>query len=144
MMSLDMYRQYLKPRLASVIQAARAISPNVLIAYHSCGFVEPFIDDLIDAGIDILNPVQPECMDFAKIHAKYGDRLSFWGTLGTQTLFPFGTAEEVYAKTIENLSIAGPRGGLLAAPTHLVEPEVPLENILAYIAACHDFKPQQA
>lgn len=141
MMSLDMYRQYLKPRLANVIKAARVINPDVLIAYHSCGFVEPFIDDLIDAGIDILNPVQPECMDFAKIHAKYDNRLSFWGTLGTQTLFPFGTPEEVYAKTIENLSIAGPRGGLLAAPTHLVEPEVPLENILAYVSACHDFKP---
>lgn len=141
MMSHELYREWLKPRLVRVIAAAREVRPDILIAYHSCGFVEPFIDDLIEAGIDILNPVQPECMSFADIHARYGDRLSFWGTLGTQTLFPHGTPEEVYRETIRNLEIAGPKGGLLPTPTHLVEPEVPLENILAYVQACRDFRP---
>ncbi len=141
MMSRELYCEWLKPRLAKVVAAARAVRPDILISYHSCGFVEPFIDDLIEAGIDILNPVQPECMDFAKLHAEYGDRLSFWGTLGTQTLFPHGTPEEVYDETLRNLRLAGPKGGLLPTPTHLVEPEVPLENILAYVQACRDFKP---
>lgn len=141
MMSSDIYQTWLKPRLAKVIAAARKIKKDVLIAYHSCGYIEPLIEDLIEAGIDVLNPVQPECMDFAEIHEKYGNRLSFWGTLGTQQLFPFGTAEEVYAKTIENLTLAGAKGGLLATPTHMVEPEVPLENILAYLKACKDFVP---
>lgn len=141
MMSETLYREWLKPRLARVVSAARSQKPDVLIAYHSCGFVEPSIADLIEVGVDVLNPVQPECMNFSDIYAKYGDRLSFWGTLGTQRLFPFGTPEEVYDETLRNLRIAGARGGLLATPTHLVEPEVPLENLLAYVRACHDFIP---
>jgi uroporphyrinogen decarboxylase len=139
MMSQPMYQQWIKPRLAKVIDAARAVNPDVLVHYHTCGYVEPLIDDLIEAGIDILNPVQPECMDFAEIHAKYGDRLSFNGTLGTQTTMPFGTPAEVRETVFRNLEIAGETGGLLCCPTHLLEPEVPFENIEAYVAACKEF-----
>jgi len=139
MMSEDVYCKWLKPRLANVIAAARAINPDLLVMYHSCGYVEPFIPHLIEAGIDVLNPVQPECMDFAEIHAKYGDRLSFHGTIGTQSTMPFGTTEEVAAMVRRNLDIAGPKGGLFTAPTHLLEPEVPWENIKAYAAACRTY-----
>ena len=79
--------------------------------YHSCGYVTPFIPDLLDAGIDVLNPVQPECMDFAALHAEYGDVLSFHGTVGTQTTMPFGNAADVREVVHRNLSIAGPKGG---------------------------------
>jgi len=140
MMSEEIYCKWLKPRLAHVISAARAIKPDLLVMYHSCGYVEPFIPHLIEAGIDILNPVQPECMDFAEIHAKYGDRLSFHGTIGTQSVMPFGTAEDVAATVRRNLDIAGPKGGLFAAPTHLLEPEVPWENVKSYIAACKGYR----
>ncbi len=139
MMSLDMYREWLKPRLARVIAAAKAENPDVLIQYHSCGYVEPFIPDLIEAGIDILNPVQPECMDFETLFREYGERLSFNGTLGTQTTMPFGSAAEVREVVFHNLGIAGARGGLEVCPTHLLEPEVPWENVEAYILACRDF-----
>lgn len=140
LMSESLYCTWLKPRLAKVIRAARAINPNILIFYHSCGFVTPLIPHLIDAGIDVLNPVQPECMDFAEIHSQFGDRLSFHGTIGTQTTMPFGTPDEVRRKVFENLEIAGEKGGLFVAPTHLLEPEVPVENVVAYIKACQDFK----
>ena len=139
MMSDELYVHWLKYRLKRVIDAARAIRPELVVFYHSCGFVTPFIPHLIDAGIDVLNPVQPECMDFAQIHAMYGDRLSFHGTIGTQTTMPFGTPQEVRRTVHRNLEIAGDRGGLFAAPTHLLEPEVPWENILAYVQACRDF-----
>jgi uroporphyrinogen decarboxylase len=139
MMSEGMYREWLQPRLAKVIAAAKAKKPDVLIFYHTCGFVEPLIPNLIEAGIDILNPVQPECMDFAEIHAEYGDRLSFNGTLGTQTTMPFGTPDEVRKTVLTNLEIAGPKGGLLCCPTHMLEPEVPWENIVAYVEACKEF-----
>lgn len=142
MMSEELYCTWLKPRLKKVVDAARAINPDVIIFYHSCGFIEPFIDHLIDVGIDVLNPVQPECMDFKEIHDKYGDRISFHGTIGTQTTMPFGTPEEVRAEVFKNLDIAGKKGGLLVAPTHLLEPEVPWENIKAYIEACHDYTRQ--
>lgn len=139
MMSKEMYETWLKPRLMRVIAAARAQKPDVLIFYHTCGFVEPLIDSLIEAGVDILNPVQPECMDFSEIHAKYGDRLSFNGTLGTQTTMPFGTPEDVRAVVLRNLEITGPAGGLFCCPTHLLEPEVPWENVEAYVKACKEF-----
>ena len=139
MMSKEMYDAWLRPRLARVISAARSENPDVLIFYHTCGFVEPLIGSLIEAGVDILNPVQPECMEFAKIHEKYGDRLSFNGTLGTQTTMPFGTPEDVKAVVFKNLEIAGNAGGLFCCPTHLLEPEVPWENVEAYVSACKEF-----
>jgi len=139
MMSLEMYHQWLKPRLKKVIQAAKNANPDVLISYHSCGYIEPFIPDLIDIGVDILNPVQPECMDFKDIHDKYGDKISFNGTIGTQQLMPFGTPDDIKAEVKRNLSIAGNKGGLFCCPTHMLEPEVPWENIEAYVQACHEF-----
>ena len=140
MMSKEMYDDWLKPRLAQVISTAKKEKPDVLILYHTCGFVEPLIDRLIEAGVMILNPIQPECMDFADIHREYGDRLSFNGTLGTQTTMPFGTPEEVKAEVFRNLEIAGAQGGLFCCPTHLLEPEVPWENIEAYVDACKEFR----
>ena len=140
MMSMDLYREWIKPRLARVIAAARAVNPDIIIDYHSCGYVLPFIDDLIEVGVDVLNPIQPESMSFAEIHARWGDRLSFRGTLGTQTTFPFGTPDEVRKTVRDNLSLAGAKGGLWCTPTHMVEPEVPWENILAYVDACRSFR----
>ncbi len=136
MMSMPLYTDYLKPRLRRVIAAARAIKPDVVVIYHSCGFVTPFIPHLIDVGVDVLNPVQPECMDFETIHAEFGDVLSFHGTIGTQTTMPFGTPEAVKKAVWKNAEIAGNRGGLWVAPTHLLEPEVPWENVVAYVEAC--------
>jgi len=141
MMAPEFYREWLKPRLAKVIAAAKAIKPDVLIEYHTCGYVLPLIGDLIEAGVDVLHPVQPECMDFAEVHAQYGDRLSFSGTLGTQSTMPFGTPDDVRAVVHRNLTIAGPQGGLWCTPTHLLEPEVPWENVEAYVEACKSYRP---
>ncbi len=140
MMSEDIYVKWLKPRIKKVIDTAKKINPDILVAYHSCGFVEPFIPHLIEVGVDILNPIQPECMDFAEIHKKYGGKIAFHGTIGTQTTMPFGTPEEVREEVFKNLDIAGKLGGLIPVPTHLLEPEVPVENIEAYLLACKEYK----
>ena len=140
MMSEELYSGWLKPRIKKVISAAKAINPDIVVFYHSCGFVTPLIPHLIDAGIDVLDPVQPECMDFGEIHKEFGDRLSFHGTIGTQTTMPFGTPDDVRREVFKNLDIAGDKGGLFVAPTHLLEPEVPVENLVAYINACRDYK----
>lgn len=140
MMSETLYRTWIKPRLKQVIAAARAVKPDIIVFYHSCGYVTPFIEDLIEAGVDVLNPVQPECMDFADIHRQFGSRLSFYGTIGTQTTMPFGTPNDVRRAVFRNLEIAGDKGGLLCTPTHMLEPEVPWENIVSYVQACRDFK----
>ena len=139
MMSETLYCEWLKPRLNRVIRAAKAVNPDILITYHSCGFITPMIPHLIEAGIDILDPVQPECMDFGKIHEKFGDVLSFHGTIGTQSTMPFGMPDDVRREVFKNLEIAGDHGGLIVCPTHLLEPEVPVENVVAYINACRDF-----
>ena len=142
MMRDSLYCTWIKPRLKKVIDAAKAIYSDIIIFYHTCGYVKPLIPHLIEVGIDVLNPVQPECMDFEEIHELYGEQLSFHGTLGTQTTMPFGTPEEVRRMVFRNLDIAGKKGGLLIAPTHVLEPEVPWENVLAYVQACRSCLPR--
>lgn len=142
LMSVDLWELWIKPRLKSVISAARRINPDILIFYHSCGDATAFIEGLIDCGVDILNPIQPECMDFNQVHEQYGNRLSFWGTLGTQQLLPFGTPEEVRELTIDRIRTCGRQGGLIIGPTHLVEPEVPFENLVAMKNAARELYPR--
>jgi uroporphyrinogen decarboxylase len=137
--SPDMWRQWFKPRYAELISNLKSINPQVLIFYHSDGNIEAIIPELIEIGIEILNPVQPECMDPALIKKKYGDRLAFWGTIGTQTTLPFGTPEEVRAVVKERINTVGRGGGLLLAPTHKIEPDVPWENVIAFFEAVEEY-----
>jgi len=137
-LSAEMWRDWLKPRLAQVITAAKSVNPDVLICYHSDGNPTAVVPDLIEIGVDILNPIQPECMDPVHLKTEFGDRLSFWGCIGTQSVFPFGTATEVRETVRHLVDTVGKGGGLLLAPTHMVEPEVPWENILAFVDAAKE------
>jgi uroporphyrinogen decarboxylase len=140
MLDVKLWETWLKPRLSAVIEAARNVNPEVLIFYHSCGHVTPFIDQLIEVGVDILNPIQPECMSFDEVHSKFGHKLSFWGTLGTQELLPFGTRKEVLQTTLARLTKCGEKGGIVIGPTHMVEPEVPWENLTAIVEGVNQFQ----
>lgn len=135
LMSPLMWRVWLKPRLARIIAAARSVRADALVFYHSDGDVTPIIPDLVEIGVDILNPVQPECMDPVDLKRRYGARLSFWGTIGTQTTFPFGTSDDVRREVKLRIETLGANGGLFLAPTHTIEPEVPFENIAAFVEA---------
>lgn len=139
MMSPEMWRQWLKPRWAKVWAAAREIKPDIQIFYHSDGNVEAIIPDLIEIGMTILNPVQPECMDPAQLKAQYGDRIAFWGCVGTQTVFPFGTPQEMKQTVKWLIETVGKDGGLFLAPTHVLEPDVPWENIVAFFEAVKEY-----
>jgi len=139
MMSPDTWRKWIKPRFEKIIKSAKDINPHIIICYHSDGFIEPVIPDLIEIGVDVLNPVQPECMDPAKIKKLYGDKLAFWGTIGIQTTLPFGTPEEVRRVVKERIETVGAGGGLVISPTHAIEPEVPLENITAFVKAAKEY-----
>lgn len=139
MMSPDTWREWLKPRWAHVYAEAKSANLDVRIMYHSDGNIEEIIPDLIEIGLDILNPVQPECMDPAALKREYGNHLAFWGCIGTQTTMPFGTPAEVRRTvkwTIENV---GQGGGLLVAPTHVLEPDVPWANIQALFDAIEEY-----
>jgi uroporphyrinogen decarboxylase len=139
LMGRSLYAAWLKPRLARVIAAAKAVKPDLIVFYHSCGYVTPLIPDFIEIGVDVLNPIQSECMDFAAIHAEYGERLSFHGTIGTQSTLPFGSPGEVRREVLRNLEAAGASGGLMVAPTHTLTADVPWANVLAYVRACGEF-----
>ncbi len=89
LMSPAMYREWFKPRHAAVIRAAREVRPDLPVCYHSDGNCWDVIPDLIDIGVTVLNPVQPECLDLAAVKKRFGDRLVFWGGIGTQTTMPF-------------------------------------------------------
>ena len=140
MMSLPLYQTWIKPRFKKVIDAARAINPDILIHYHSCGYALPFFDDLIEVGVDIINPLQSESMDVFEVLREYGDRVSFHGAIGTQTIMPFGTPDEIKKMVWKILDAAGSKGGILPSPTHVLEPEVPWENVVAYMEACKSYK----
>jgi len=140
MISPDLWREWLKPRHKKMIETAKSINPDVLVYYHSDGNIYDIIDELIEIGVDILNPLQPECMDSILIKKKYGDRLCFWGTIGTQTTMPFGTSEDVAKKVDEMIDNVGYDGGLVLAPTHMLMPDVPWENIEAFVSAVKKHK----
>jgi uroporphyrinogen decarboxylase len=112
---------------------------SVKVAFHSDGYIEPVIDDLVEVGVDLLNPIQPESMDPAAIKKRYGGRIALWGTVSTQKTFPFGTAEEVRAEVRERIRVCAPGGGFLLAPTHNLQLDVPPENIRAFYDAVRDF-----
>jgi uroporphyrinogen decarboxylase len=139
MISPQLWREKLKPRLAKIIKAAKNNKPDILVFYHGDGNCMEIISDLIEIGIDVLNPVQPECMDPMKVKELYGDRLSLWGTLGTQSIMPFGTPAQVKQKCKELIETVGKGGGLLLAPTHMIEPDVPWENVQAFIDAVKEY-----
>ena len=138
-MSPELWRKWFKGRLARVVQSARDINPSLHVFYHSDGAFEEVIPELIEIGINVLNPIQPECMDPVKLKKQYGKKLAFWGTIGTQTTFPFATPEEVKKVVKERIDTVGDSGGLLIGPTHLLEPEVPWENIVAFFEAVEEF-----
>ena len=131
LMSVSFWQEHLKPRLARVIAATKSNGKGPYIQYHSDGNVSEVVDDLIEIGVDILNPVQPECMPIDEAAARWKERLAFSGMIGTQTTMPFGSPEDVRAavQTCEDWIHKGAR--MMIAPTHVLEPDVPWENIQA-------------
>jgi uroporphyrinogen decarboxylase len=133
MFSIEHWRSLIKSRWAEVYAAAKAVKPDIRIRYHSDGNIGSIIPELIEIGVDILNPIQPECLDVADVKKKYGDQLVLDGTIGTQTTMPFGTPVDVRRVVRERISILGKDGALILSPTHILEPEVPIENIMAFV-----------
>lgn len=129
------WRKFFKQRMATLIAEAKAINPALKIAYHSDGAIQPIIPELIEIGVDVLNPIQPESMNPAELKQKYGDRLCFFGAIDVQNTLPFGTPETVAAEYRERLATIGENGGWLCAPTHHVQADTPLENLWALVDA---------
>jgi uroporphyrinogen decarboxylase len=128
-----LWRLFFKPRMARFFGELKAINPRVKIAYHSDGQVDPIIPDLIEIGLDVLNPVQPACMDPARLKARYGKNLCYWGTIDEQRTLPFGSPDDVRREVLRRIETVGKGGGLIIGPTHHVQLDTPLENFRALV-----------
>lgn len=133
LISPETWRKHLKPRMATYFSTLKTINPDLKIAYHSDGNILPIIPDLIEIGLDVLNPIQPRSMDPAEVKKKFGDRLCFWGSVDEQYTLPYGSPAEVEAEIITRLKTLGRKGGLIIGPTHHVQLDTPLENFWAMV-----------
>jgi len=133
LISPQLWRAVLKPRIKNYIGRLKEINPALKIAYHSDGVINPIIPDLVEVGVDILNPIQPACMDPARIKEEFGDRLCFWGTIDEQHTLPFGTPRDVENEVKARLQTVGKGGGLIIGPTHHVQLDTPMENFRAMV-----------
>lgn len=128
LMSPKMWRQFIKVRMADIITSVKNIKPDIKVAYHCDGNVMKLIPDLIEIGIDVLNPVQAESIDPAEVKEKYGDSLCFFGAIAVQSTLPFGSPEDVKNEVLARKNTIGKGGGWICAPTHHVQLDTPLEN----------------
>jgi uroporphyrinogen decarboxylase len=125
------WRRFIKPCLARMY--GRIKSKGKFVSIHSCGDVEEVFADLIEIGLDMFNPFQPEVMDVEKVKRKYGKDLTFFGGISTQKTLPYGTPEDVRAEVRRRIGTIGKGGGYIAAPAHDIPGDVPVENMVALI-----------
>ncbi|NIT57766.1 MAG: hypothetical protein GWN00_16510 [Aliifodinibius sp.] len=140
LMSPSTYRSELKPyhkEIYSLIKKYTAAK----IFHHSCGSVAKLLPDLIDAGVEVLNPVQVSAkdMDTQQLKTEFGDRLSFWGAIDTQHVLPNGTTEEVREEVRKRIHDLGAGGGYVLAPVHNIQADVPVANVLEMYTSARNF-----
>ena len=136
-----MYREFFKPRHAVLWGRAKQLA-DVKVKLHCCGGIRPLLDDLIEAGLDAINPVQTSCagMEPRQLKADFGDRLCLWGGgCDTQSVLPKATQQEVRRHVLERLEIFSPGGGFVFQQVHNVMADVPPENITAMFDAVAEF-----
>ena len=138
-MSPEMWRRFLRDGFKAFIDLGHSYGCKV--AHHSCGAIKPLIPDLIDCGLDILNPLQPEArdMDHAELKRRFGDRLCFHGAISIQRTLPFGTAEDVREEVRRRFEALGPGGGFIFCTAHNIQVDTPLENVEALFEAYRRF-----
>jgi len=138
--SPELYRELFKPRHKKYFDTIKNHT-SAFIHLHSCGAIYKLIPDLIELGVAILNPVQVAArdMDSGKLAAEFGDRLSFWGGIDTQTVLPKGNPDDVRAEVRRRIGDLAPGGGYVTCAVHNIQPDVPVENILAMYEAAKEY-----
>ena len=140
LMSPELYREMVKPYQKELFAFIRERT-DAKIFYHCCGDVYPLIPDLIEIGVDALNPVQVSArdMDTKRLKEKFGDKITFWGAIDTQHVLPHGTPQEVREEVRRRVKDLAPGGGYVLAAVHAIQPDVPPENILCMCKAARQY-----
>ena len=138
LISPDCWREMIKPGEQAEYNLIKNAGKDVWV--HSCGDITPIIPDLVEMGVDVLNPVQPECMDIYALKNNYGDKLTFWGGISTQQTLPNGTPQEVKEETRRVIGYMAKNGGYIVAPAQEIQIDVPLENVFALIDTVKELK----
>jgi len=134
LLSPKMWRTLIKPRLARLFEPIRAAGLPILM--HSDGHIEPILPDLIEIGLNVYNPVQPEVTDFCWLRRTFGRQLAYYGGVSTQTTMPFGTPDDVRTAVIKAAhELAPDNTGLLIAPSHRMMSDIPMHNVAALLDA---------
>jgi uroporphyrinogen decarboxylase len=139
MFSPDTWRAMIFSRWSGLWATVKSIQPDVKIWYHSDGNIQAVIGEMVDAGLDILNPLQPECLEVDAVYARFNRRLCLDGCIGTQSTMPHGSPDDVRRRVEEVIDKYGRNGGLIVSPTHVLEPDVPIANIDAFAEACRRY-----
>ncbi len=126
------YREMIKPYHAELMEWIKAHT-KAPVLFHSCGSMLPILDDFVEIGLTILNPVQVSAkgMDTAALKQRYGQQITFWGAIDTHQVLPMGTPDEVQAEVRRRIADLGQEGGYVVAPVHVVQADVPADNIIA-------------
>jgi uroporphyrinogen decarboxylase len=135
LISPELWREFVKPRYGSLFYQYRRANPDIRIATHICGFIEPIIDDLVEVGVDVLNPVQPLAMDPDGLKKRFGSRISFWGGVDDQRVLPFGSAADVSREVQLRLQQLAPGGGYILCSSHNIQAATPLDNVMTFYDA---------
>jgi uroporphyrinogen decarboxylase len=122
----------------------KAVNPRVHVYFHCDGDVSAIVDDWIEIGLDVLNPIQPECMDPVAMKKRYGKKLTLWGTGSLQHTLPFGSVADVRAEVRHRIDHCGQGGGLVLMPSNVVGFDVPTENLLAFYDEAQTYRPPSA
>ena len=130
-MGVDLWREFIKPRIKTMYELVKSEGKYVMI--HCCGKVDEIFSDLIECGLDIFNPFQPEVMDVFEIKKQYGDHLSFYGGISIQKTLPYGTVREVKDEVRRLIDVIGANGGYIASPSHDLPADARPENVAAMI-----------
>jgi len=140
LMSPATYRQTIKPYHQEIFNCIHQNSPARAFL-HTCGSVVKMLPDLVEAGVEILNPVQVSAkgMDTAILKRDFGSKLTFWGAVDTQWALPHGTQEDVKTEVRHRIQDLGPGGGYVVAPVHNVQADVPAENVIAMYQAALEY-----
>lgn len=130
-MGAGLWRKFLKKRLRTLYDAVH--DAGLPVSVHSCGDISEIIPDLIDIGVNMITPLQAEAMDLGYLKKEYGKDLTFWGGISTQKTMPYGTPDEVRTEIREMIALMGKGGGYILAPSHELQGDVPLGNMLAFL-----------